>query len=263
VRLDNRRVVVCGDVHGCLEELKELLRTIEYHPEWDRLVFLGDLVDRGPDSPGVVRYVRSELKAECVKGNHDEKPPRWCRYQANEKLTGKPNPMKNPGAARVAEWEALTEEDLKWLDRLPWTIDLAPGWVAVHAGFEPTRSLSQQRGDRMCHVRYVDCATGDMVQTPPDEEIPSHAVLWTLWSGAQLNATWEAPMNAVYGHNVHDLQVPRVDRNNNGRSTFYGIDTGCCFGGRLTAWMYKPAGSIEVASVPAKMVYTPLITRTE
>lgn len=254
---DQRRVVAVGDVHGCLEELKELLKTLEYTPERDRLVFLGDLVDRGPDSPGVVRFVR-ELKAECVKGNHDEKPPRWARHQAKAKLSGKANPMRNPGAKRVAEWEALSEDDLKWIDELPWTVVLAPGWVGVHAGFEPHLPLDQQEGAKMCRVRYVDRTSGLMVPTKLGETPPETACNWTTWSGE-----WKAPLNAVYGHIVHDLQKPTIDQNNNGRSTFYSVDTGCCFGGRLTAWTYKPyargvGGLVETASVPAKATYADL-----
>jgi hypothetical protein len=254
---DQRRVVAVGDVHGCLEELKELLRTLEYHPEKDRLVLLGDLVDRGPDSPGVVRFVR-ELGVECVKGNHDEKPPRWAKHQANEKLTGKPNPMRRPDETRVAEWETLSEDDLKWIDTLPWTVELAPGWVGVHAGFEPHLPMNKQKGDRMCRVRWVDQVSGEMVPTKLGEIPPPTVVAWTTWSG-----DWKAPKNAVYGHIVHDLKAPKIDQNNDGSSTFYGIDTGACFGGVLTAWLYKPVangkgGIIETVSVPAKAVYADL-----
>lgn len=255
--------------------MQDLLKHVEYHPEKDRLVFLGDLVDRGPDSPGVVRLVR-ELRAECVKGNHDEKPVRWAKHQANLKLTGKPNPMRRPSEQRVTEWEALTEDDLKWMAALPWTVDLAPGWVGVHAGFEPSLTMSQQKGDRMCRVRYVDKATGLMVQTRPGETPPANAVPWTTWSGLtglpeeeqKLMARWQAPLNAVYGHIVHDLKNPTIDQNNDGRSTFYSVDTGACFGGVLTAWLWKPlaggkSGVIETTSVPARAVYASLLGNLE
>ncbi|HEX8909086.1 MAG TPA: metallophosphoesterase, partial [Anaeromyxobacteraceae bacterium] len=59
------RTIVVGDVHGCLEELDELLRLVELRPGFDRLVFVGDLLDRGPDSLGVVRRAR-ELRARSV-----------------------------------------------------------------------------------------------------------------------------------------------------------------------------------------------------
>lgn len=65
-----------GDVHGRLHQLKALISSLDYHPKRDRLVFLGDLIDRGEDSPGVVSYVL-ELRAEspnlvCLRGNHEQ-----------------------------------------------------------------------------------------------------------------------------------------------------------------------------------------------
>ena len=78
--MNNRpQQIFIGDVHGCLEELITLLSRLEYNSACDTLVFVGDLVDRGPESVGVVRHVR-ELQAEhgqekvqCVMGNHEEK----------------------------------------------------------------------------------------------------------------------------------------------------------------------------------------------
>lgn len=236
-----------------MEELKELLALVEYRPGHDRLVFLGDLIDRGPESLGVVRLVRQELKAECVKGNHDEKAPRWHRHLANEKLTGKPNPMKRPDAKRIAEWESFSEDDLKWLDELPWLVDLVPsaGWVGVHAGFEPALWRHEQKGDRMCRVRYAD-SRGRMAPTKYVGHVPDGAVPWTTWSGE-----WLAPTCVVYGHAVHDTKFPRIDKLGD-HGMFYGIDTGCCFGGVLTCWSWKPPGVVETFSVPAKAKYADL-----
>src|SRR6185503_508981 len=79
------------DVHGCADELEELLGKLGYtpdeagvwrHPEGRKVVFLGDLVDRGPRVPDVLRIAMGMVKAEtalCVPGNHDEKLLRWLR----------------------------------------------------------------------------------------------------------------------------------------------------------------------------------------
>lgn len=253
---EQKRVIAIGDVHGCLEELRELLALVSYNASHDHLVFLGDLVDRGPDPIGVVRYVR-ELNAECVKGNHDEKIPRWRRHKANEQLTGKPNPMRRPDEKRLAEWEGMSEDDVRWLDALPCIVSLAPGrtgWVGVHAGFEPARSLSEQRDDRMCRIRYVD-ANGEFAASKYAGHVPDGAIPWMCWSGE-----WKSPARVVYGHAVHDLAAPRVDRV--GEHGFcYGIDTGCCFGGKLTAWIKPVTGTddaIEIISVAAKATYADL-----
>lgn len=66
----NTRVIIVGDVHGCYDELKLLLNKCQFKKDVDFLVFVGDLVNKGPKSANVVKYVR-ELNASCVRGNHD------------------------------------------------------------------------------------------------------------------------------------------------------------------------------------------------
>ena len=74
------RTLVVGDVHGCLDELRDLLDAVHYSSA-DRLVFVGDLVDRGPDSVGVVRLAQ-DLGAVAVLGNHERK---HLRYEQHER----------------------------------------------------------------------------------------------------------------------------------------------------------------------------------
>src|SRR5512138_2797540 len=119
-----RRTIVVGDVHGCLEELDDLLVTAGYTPGKDRLVFLGDLLDRGPDPVGVVRRVR-ELGAECVLGNHEEKHLRYAAHEARRRDDpGYRNPMRRFDARRAGEHARLTRDDLLWLAGLPRVIAL-------------------------------------------------------------------------------------------------------------------------------------------
>lgn len=68
---ENCKIYVIGDVHGCLDELKELVVKCNFEPNIDKLIFVGDLVNKGPYSSEVVKYVRS-IGAYCVMGNHDE-----------------------------------------------------------------------------------------------------------------------------------------------------------------------------------------------
>ena len=65
------RTIIVGDVHGCLNELKNLLQECSYDRAEDRIVFVGDLVNKGPDSARVVQYAR-EINAFSVRGNHDD-----------------------------------------------------------------------------------------------------------------------------------------------------------------------------------------------
>lgn len=76
-----RRLFAVGDIHGCLDEFNELLDTIQYdYKSGDRLILLGDLVAKGPDSSGVVQRAR-ETNAWCVRGNHDDKVVRLATFQ--------------------------------------------------------------------------------------------------------------------------------------------------------------------------------------
>lgn len=65
------RLIIIGDVHGCLSELKLLLLQCSYQKEKDKIVLVGDLVNKGPYSAGVIKFVR-EIGASCVRGNHDD-----------------------------------------------------------------------------------------------------------------------------------------------------------------------------------------------
>ena len=65
------RLIIIGDVHGCLDELKLLLKQCNYKKEHDKIILVGDLVNKGPSSAGVVKFVR-EIGATSVRGNHDD-----------------------------------------------------------------------------------------------------------------------------------------------------------------------------------------------
>src|ERR687887_2918325 len=112
------RTVVIGDVHGCIEELDALLRLVDYAPGKDRLVLLGDLLDRGPDGVAVVRRAR-ELAAEAVRGNHEEKHLRWAAHRARQREDQRYRIPMRLGARREAEHARLRDDDLVWLAQLP------------------------------------------------------------------------------------------------------------------------------------------------
>ena len=245
-----RRTIVIGDVHGCLEELDELLRKVELRPDRDRLVFAGDLLDRGPDPPGVVRRAR-ELGAEGVMGNHEHKHLRYRQHEARRRAEpGYVNPMQPLGEVQLREHEALSEDDWSYLGQMPAWLRVAPTWVLVHAGFEPIRPLERQHEAACLRVRYVD-DRGRGVPLKRKGEKPPGAVRWaTLWRG---------PDSVVYGHAVYDRREPKSDAPSAGVRCL-GIDTGCCFGGRLTA-LVLPA--LEVVQVEPKAVSRPFTPSNE
>jgi hypothetical protein len=235
-----RRTLVVGDVHGCLAELEELLGAAGYTPGEDRLVLLGDLLDRGPDPVGVLRRVRA-LGAECVLGNHEEKHLRYAAHEARRREDpGYRNPMRRFDAKRADEHARLGRDDLLWLAQLPRMISLGNGWVAVHAGFVPGLRLAAQPPDWTIRLRYVDAAGGPVPRARGDAGEPGVRP----WAEA-----WTGPESVVYGHFPHRLDLPKRDEPSPG-VVCLGIDTGCVYGGRLTALVLPGA---EIVQVPSRL----------
>jgi diadenosine tetraphosphatase ApaH/serine/threonine PP2A family protein phosphatase len=234
------RVIFIGDVHGCLDELDDLVRTLSLSSS-DRVVMIGDLIDRGPDPVGVVRRVR-ESGWDCVLGNHEEKAIHWLKNESMVK-GGRPNNMQPPSPVRMAEWRRLSPKDVGWLWKLPLTIQ-ARGWTAVHAGFEPRFDVAGQKADRMLRVRFCHKDTGKYVPMDPEKmEQPPDTLFWA--------EMWRGPESVVYGHSV--FEAVRFDSHPEG-AMCVGIDTGCVYGGSLTAAVVD-SGVMELVSVKAKKEY--------
>lgn len=244
----SKRTIIVGDVHGCLEELNLLLERIEPR-SGDFIHFLGDLVDRGPDSLGVVRRVRGLLVeypgSVCIAGNHEDKALRY----------------RESGRALPSWANEANSDDWAFLESLP-LIHRLPGQnaIMVHGGFFPAffeaygelgevpeewRSARGKRADRMrrfLRIRKVNSA-GNMISlyqaTPADQR-------WAeLYDGRE--------GFAFYGHDaVIDPPQPVVDEH------AMNLDTGCCFGGRLSAAVLQygaNASDAGVVSVPARQAY--------
>jgi hypothetical protein len=219
-----RITIAVGDIHGCLEEFDELLKKLQYNKNQMRLVLLGDLMDRGPDPVGCVRRAR-ELDVECIMGNHEEKHIRWNKHEKNKALTGKANPMKHMSEADAKANSDLNDQDWTWIKRLPVKLELGLNWWAVHAGCEPRYTLAKQNPAQIMRVRYVD-ERGIGKALGPTLDQPKGTVYWT--------EQWKGPESIIYGHCVHSLVDPRLDVPVEGVDCI-GIDTGCVFGGHLTA----------------------------
>jgi hypothetical protein len=150
---DAARLVFIGDVHGMLDELKKLLEKADYTPSrGDRVVFVGDLINKGPESAGVVQYAM-DINASSVRGNHEDKvlrvwasaqEARWSaetRGQDGEKAYKAFRKSLGSGkkdALKVAE--SLTCEQRVWLAAAP--VALLFGWLppfgdvaVVHGGY--------------------------------------------------------------------------------------------------------------------------------
>jgi hypothetical protein len=132
-----------GDIHGEIDATHSLLGHLGYstdgtHPQGRRLVFLGDLVDRGPDSPAVVRLVRGLVEdgsAQCVLGNHELNLLLGRRKEGNAWFFGEPDESMGRPARLVPQAPAddlLREQILAFFRRLPLALE-RPDLRAVHA----------------------------------------------------------------------------------------------------------------------------------
>jgi len=247
------RTIIVGDTHGCLNELKGLIDKVGYDPTCgDRVILVGDMVDRGPDSCGVVRFAR-ENKFESVCGNHDNK---FIRYHGHEvkRLASldAPRPYKNPmrfNEDKHQTYNGLTQEDHDWLASLPDFILLESlKTLVVHAGVMPGRDPLGQPGNVYRHCRYV--SDKDLSLVNLDTSTYAKPEGSTFWADL-----YDGGLNVVHGHHVIDMENPKVTTTKTGSGRVFGIDTGCCFGGRLTAAIFNEDGGHEFVQVAASKVY--------
>jgi len=220
---------VIGDVHGCFDELQELLRLLGYNVQFNKseakyevvppagakAVFVGDLVDRGPNSPEVLRLVMDMVEqgiAYCVSGNHDDKLLRL--------LLGRNVQVRHGLELTKAQMElyddAFRERVKVFLSKLPHHVILDEARLVVaHAGLEERLHGRNSKGVR--ELCLYGPTTGEL-----DEK------------GLPIRLDWAAEYCGkaivVYGHTP--VQEPRW------RNNTINIDTGCVFGGRLTALTY-------------------------
>ena len=237
---------IIGDIHGCAGELEGLLDKLGYRvehdgdighrnytvtpPEGRRAIFLGDLVDRGPRSPDVLRLVKAMVEAEdafCVIGNHENKLIR--------KLNGRNVQLTHGLAETVEQFEAQPEgfdqEMLTFLDGLISHYVFDKGKLCVaHAGL--TVDMQNRASGKVRSFAMYGDTTGET-----DE--------FGLPVRADWAANYRGEAKVVYGH----TPTPEAEWIN---GTIC-LDTGCVFGGKLTALRYP---ELELVDVPAEQIWS-------
>ncbi|MEV6982781.1 polynucleotide kinase-phosphatase [Sphaerisporangium sp. NPDC051017] len=234
---------VIGDVHGCRAELESLLVALGWelrrddagrpvgaaHPEGRTAVFVGDLVDRGPDSPGVLRLVMGMVAAGtalCVSGNHENKLVRAL----NGRKVSVTHGLERSLEQFAAEPEDFREAARTFMDGLISHYQLDDGKLVVaHAGLKEA-----YHGRASGRVRSF-ALYGDTTGETDEYGLPVRYPWANDYRGRAM---------VVYGH----TPIPDPEWVNNTLC----VDTGCVFGGRLTALRYP---SRELVSVPAERVW--------
>ncbi|MFJ8781552.1 polynucleotide kinase-phosphatase [Streptomyces sp. NPDC102476] len=224
---------IVGDIHGCALELESLLGKLGYidgvHPNGRTAVFVGDLVDRGPDSPGVLRRVMSMVKsgnALCVPGNHENKYGRYLKGRKVQHTHGL--------AETIEQMESVSDEFRsevrEFIDGLVSHYVLDGGRLVVcHAGL-PEKYHGRTSGRVRSHALYGD-TTGETDEFGLPVRYP--------WA-----EDYRGRAAVVYGH----TPVPEATWLNNTIC----LDTGAVFGGKLTALRWPER---ELVDVPAERVW--------
>ncbi|MGW5260721.1 polynucleotide kinase-phosphatase [Microbispora sp. NPDC004025] len=228
---------IIGDVHGCRAELESLLVKLGWevgpdgaaHPEGRTAVFVGDLVDRGPDTPGVLRLVMGMVEAGtalCVSGNHEQKLVRALDGRKVRVAHGLERSLEQL-AAEPAEFRAAART---FMDGLISHYRLDGGRLVVaHAGLKEA-----YHGRASGRVRAF-ALYGDTTGETDEYGLPVRYPWANDYRGRAM---------VVYGH----TPVPEPEWVNNTIC----LDTGAVFGGRLTALRYPER---ELVSVPAEKVW--------
>lgn len=140
------RTIVIGDVHGCLDELQDLLRVLR-PAAGDRLISVGDLICKGPDARGVLDWARETPNLEVVLGNHELRFLRhWKKGTRSEEKTYDADAYRQLGDGY--------EDDMRWIAGWPVFVS-GRGFVVVHGGFDPAESLEWQSRATLTNLRRL------------------------------------------------------------------------------------------------------------
>ena len=235
---------IIGDVHGCYDELIELLMRLGYqedggvyrHAAGRRVVFLGDLVNRGPNSVGVVQLVGRMVEANTalnVRGNHCHYVLGYFRHYAGPEYNRRRGWVEALEPTARAEFGELLE---KVVGSSPPYLILDEGrLVACHAGIE--RDMIGQLTEPIFNF----CLYGELTNKLNEQGFPKRRDWAATYNGAAFIA---------YGHTPTMTEQPEI------RFNTVNLDQGCCFGGYLSALRYP---EMETVSVKAVQNYSQVI----
>jgi len=206
------RTIVIGDIHGCFDELSELLRLVDLQTD-DRVVAVGDLVTKGPKNREVLDLFIADKRFSSVIGNHDRK--------LRQRWRGEPVRLTKEQRQALNELESDSERYFQFLRSLPYTIDLGSHLV-VHAGIRPGVPLRRQMAADLTEIRTMGANPSRRKGVPWFEVYRGRkTILFGHWPAKE-------PRRAPHA---------------------IGLDTGCVYGGRLTGFIVETG---EFVSVPGR-----------
>jgi bis(5'-nucleosyl)-tetraphosphatase (symmetrical) len=215
----NKPALVVGDVHGCSLELEDLLAKANFDPQDRQLIFVGDLIHKGPDSVGVLEIAK-RYDAKIVLGNHELAFLKYVR-----------KPAKHKGFNQILK--QMGNSASKWIAYLrQWPLFLeTPDWLVVHAGLVPGQHPSESKSYLLVNMRTWD-GKGDILENDEDP------AWFDLYHGEKL---------VIFGHWARRGLV--------WQNRVIGLDSGCVYGNQLSAVTLPERQLIQVQ---AREVYCPI-----
>lgn len=208
--MESERVFIIGDIHGCLDILKRMMDKIDWRPDEDSLIFLGDYIDRGARSKGVVDFIldlkQASSNVQCIMGNHEN-------ILLDYLNTGEPRLLiVNGGIPTLEDYQAANEgedsplippDHVAFFRSLTTYIELEDYYV-VHAGFRPGVAIEGQTLEDLIWIRepfiFSDYDFGKRVifgHTPMAEPL-------------LMDNKIGLDTGAVYGNKLTCLELPRM-----------------------------------------------------
>ncbi|MDE0092325.1 MAG: metallophosphoesterase [Oligoflexia bacterium] len=212
--MKKRKTFIVGDVHGCFQEFSALLKKVNYKIETHRLILVGDIINRGPFSLKMLKWVKDN-KIEMVRGNHEQafltgiETSQWASPLLKQ--------LKEEMTKHVNQW-------VKWLSSLPFYIE-EKGFVVVHAGLVPKEKPQYSDPHLLMNIRTWDGQGADIKNetNPP---------WYKFYKNKKL---------VVYGHWAKQgLQV---------RSNTIGLDSACVYGKKLSGVLLPERTIIQVSAL--------------
>lgn len=221
-----------GDIHGCYDELDELLDTVDWSPQKYVTILIGDLVDRGPKIKETLQFAMHTPNVHSLMSNHEWKLLRYLNgHKVKEQTLAKT--IKQCG-------ESFLRNPLffDWLQSLPYIVRWANDSYAVHAGIRPDRPINQQNKDHCIYIRTWNTKTGIISNEGIDP-------WWFEYPYLSNNRPYQhhRQIRIFFGHQRHDKAWVS--------QWACALDGGVVFGGTLRAYVQE-RGIVEVK---AKQVY--------
>ena len=221
-----KRVTIIGDIHGCYDELDQLLDAIDWSPSTSILILTGDLIDRGPKIKETLMFAMNTPSVYSVMSNHEQKLLRYLKGRQVLTIS------LTKTIQQCGETFLKDPPFLKWLESLPWIVRYSDDSYVVHAGIRPDRPVNRQRKDHCIYIRTWNPKTHKISNEGVDPWWYEYPYVYSSQRRGIAHS-----INIFFGHQRHDRAWVS--------DWACALDGGVVFGGTLRAYT-ENKGVLEI-----------------